>query len=516
MKKQSLIKGTFILGFAGVFSKFLGIFFRWPLIMLIGDEGVGYYQMSYPLYMFFVSIACGIPVAISKMVSEKNAIGDREGVSLVLRKAILVMVILGAGTTILLFSFSKQIINYLNWDQKAYYSLVSISIAPICISIMSVYRGFFQGLQNMTPTAISQVIEQIGRVLFGVGLALFLLPKGIEYSAGGAAFGAAAGGLLGGAYLFNKYLKVRKEYIVVKTRHDDSILNELLKIAVPISLGATVASVMNLIDSAIVPQKLLQAGYNYKEAAILYGQLTGKAAVLVNVPMTLSFALCASIVPIIAEAYVLNRRQDVIKKVEQIITFSMVIALPCFLGLFALASPIINLVFPGHGLGYNILKYLSFSIPFIIIVQSSTAILQGIGMYYKPVINLLIGCIVKVLITGVLVSVPEINIYGAVIGTVSGYVIASVLNMRLIRKKMNITIDYFQVLTKPVYAAIIMIIGVVIIYINVYNYTMSNTISTLTSIFFGMIIYTLLIIILGVFKYSYIKNKFTSIQKGRK
>lgn len=201
MKKHSLIKGTIILGLAGIVSKFLGLFFRWPLIMLIGDEGIGYYQMSYPLYTFFIALASGVPIAISKLVSEKNALGDKEGIMKVLKESFILMIFMGFGSTALLLIFSKHIISYLQWSEKSYYSLIAISIAPSFIAIMSVLRGFFQGLQNMKPTAVSQIIEQLGRVIVGVGLAVLLLPYGVEYAAGGAAIGASAGGLFGGVYL---------------------------------------------------------------------------------------------------------------------------------------------------------------------------------------------------------------------------------------------------------------------------------------------------------------------------
>lgn len=212
MNKQSLVKGSIILGVAGILTRFLGLFFRWPLIMLIGDEGIGYYQMSYPLYMFFIAMASGVPVAISKMISEKNATNDMYGSFEVMKESAILMTIIGTGTTLALFFFAKPIIGFLKWDQKAYYSLIGISFAPIVISFVTIFRGFFQGLQNMTPSAISQIIEQIGRVIFGVGLAIFLLPRGIEYSAGGAAFGATAGAVIGGSYLYYNYKKIKKRY----------------------------------------------------------------------------------------------------------------------------------------------------------------------------------------------------------------------------------------------------------------------------------------------------------------
>lgn len=508
MKKQSLVRGTVVLAAAGIVAKFLGLFFRWPLIMLIGDEGVGYYQMSYPIYTFFIAIASGIPVAISKMVSERNAVGDFQGTIIILRKAIFLMICIGGMFTCFMGLFAKQIIHVLRWDAKSYYSLVGIALAPIFISIMSAFRGFFQGLQNMNPTAVSQVIEQIGRVIFGVGLAYILLDKGIQYSAGGAAFGAVAGGLLGGIYLIGKYLKIKREFPIYKFKGNKSVLMTLLRIAVPISIGATVGTVMSLIDSILVPQKLLQAGFTFKEATILYGQLTGKAYVLVNVPLTISMALCASLVPIIAENYVLKRRMEVIQKVDLAVKLSCVIAFPAFLGLCAMAQPVFSLIFPGHADGYQILQYLSISIPFIILAQISTAILQGTNNYVQPVIHLGIGCIVKILVTYTLVSIPSINVYGAIAGSIGGYVTAAVLNLRKLQKKLDISINFYEVMLKPIFAAFFMIIGVLFTYMYLYQHTLKNNISCLAAVIVGIVIYALLIVLFGIFKYSYIKERF--------
>lgn len=507
MKKQSLIKGTFILGLAGIFAKFLGIFFRWPLIMLIGDEGIGYYQMSYPLYMFFIATASGIPVAISKIVSEKNAMGDKDGAVQVLKKALLLMLFMGGIFTFSLYFFSGQIVKMLKWDYRAYYSLIAIAFAPLLISIVGAFRGFFQGLQNMNPTAVSQILEQIGRVIVGVGLAYLFLPKGIEYAAGGAAFGAVFGAFLSAIYLVFKYLSVRKEFNEIHTKNDFNIMLKIIYIAVPISLGAAVSSIMSLLDSIIVPQKLLIAGYSFKEAAALYGQLTGKAFVLVNVPLTLSIALCASLVPIISEAFILNRRDEVIRKLQLAIRISMVIAIPSFCGLFFMAKPVLSLIFPGHSDGYLILKYLSISIPFIILSQTSTAVLQGIGKYATPVINLFIGCLVKVIITIILVPIPGLNIYGAIAGTVAGYITAAVLNILLLKKIIAVKLKLFESIIKPAYAAVIMIIAVVFVYINVYNKTVSNSIACFSAVIIGLIIYTILIIIFGIFNYNQIKTR---------
>lgn len=507
MKKQSLIKGSLILGIAGILARFLGLFFRWPLIMLIGDEGVGYYQMSYPLYMFFIAIASGVPVAMSKMISEKNAIGDREGVFEVVKESTFLMLVLGIGTTLILFLFAKPIISFLKWNPKSYYALIGISFAPLIISLMTIYRGFFQGLQNMTPSGVSQILEQVGRVIVGVGLAILLLPKGIEFAAGGAAFGAAAGGLLGGGYLYLKYKKVKKQMGIRKVRTNTQLLNSILKIAIPISIGATVGTIMSLIDSIVVPQKLLQAGLSEQAATILYAQLTGKASVIVNIPLTLSMALCISLIPIIAENYILKNKREVDKKIELSMKLSSVISLPCMLGMFFLAEPIMKLIFPGRFEGIEILRFLSLSIPFIIITQTTTSIMQGTGHYITPVINLFIGCVVKVILTWVLVPIPSLNIYGAVIGSIGAYIVATTLNLISMKIKIKAPLRFYSSFVKPAYAAILMIICTVFAYNFLYNKTSSNGTSCLLAILLGIIIYGLSILIFRVFSMNEIKDR---------
>jgi stage V sporulation protein B len=507
MKKQSLIKGTVILGAAGVFARFLGLFFRWPVIMLIGDEGMGYYQMSYPLYMVFVGIAAGMPVAISKMISERSAVHDEEGIFQVVRTGLMLMLLLGGGTSIVFVLFARTIVEGLGWDPKAYYSMIGIGLAPFFIGIMSVFRGFFQGMQNMTPTAISQLYEQTGRVIVGVILVFMLQPRGIDVAAGGAAFGAVAGAVFGVTYLISKYIRVRKNFVIRRHGQNEGVLGELLHIAVPISLGAVVGTVMTFIDSVLVPQKLLQAGFTSQQATILYGQLTGKAFVLINVPLTMSIALGASLVPIIAEAHILRRKMEVINKVETAVKVSIVVGVPAMFGLFFMSAPILNMLFPGHSAGYQILKYASLTLPFIILTQTSTAILQGSGHYFTPIYNLVIGCIVKVFMTYLLVPIPYINIYGAVAGSLAAYIVTTALNMVAMSRKLNVSINYYETTIKPAYSAIVMIFGVVFIYQYVYNYTGSNGTSCLFSIFIGIVIYSLMIVITGVFEYSYIKKK---------
>lgn len=507
MKKQSLVKGSLILVFASILAKFLGIFFRWPLIMLIGDEGLGYYQMTYPLYMLFIAISTGVPIAVSKLISEKIALGKRDEVFQVIKEALKVMILLGLGTTIFLGGFGKVIIHALKWDEKAYYSILGVCLAPLFIGFMTPLRGFFQGMQNMTPTAVSQVIEQIGRVVFGVGLAFLLFPYGIEKAAGGASFGAAAGAILSGLHLWPKYLRVKKENNIRKISRSDKVFMEIMKVALPISVGAAVGSIMGVIDSVLVPQKLLQSGMSMQNATILYAQLTGKASIFTNIPMTLTAALSASIIPIISELYILKNKNGLENKINLSIKLSMLVALPCFLGLYFMAGPIMKLIFPGKSEGFIILKYLALSIPFLVITNITTSILQGTRYYYRPVLNLFIGCVIKVILTTILVPMPNLNIYGAVIATISAYFVVAILNVVYMVKKLKCRFYFTDIVIKPIIASLLMITGVLLTYLKITDIGINSSLSCLISIFVGIIIYVVLIILLKILRYDEIKER---------
>ena len=508
MKRQSLIKGTVILGLATIFARFLGLFFRIPIQALIGDQGIGYYQMSYPLYMTFVALASGVPIAMSKLISECNAKNDVHAVKQILRETLMVMIPIGIIVSISMLFFSKGIVKTLKWDFKSYYSFIIISFAPIFVCIMSTFRGFFQGLQNMTYTGVSQIVEQIGRVVCGVLFAFLLLPKGIEYAAGGAALGTVIGGFLGSGYLMFSYLRVSKHFPKVNIKNRTRMLPIIAQAALPVSVGAAVGTVMSLIDSIVVPQRLLTAGYNIEESAVLYGQLTGKAVTLQNIPLALSMALCASLVPIIAEAYSMFRTKELNRRVEMVFKLSFVISIPSFLGLYFLAKPIMGLVFMGDVGGYQILKYISISIPFIIITQTTTSLLQSCGKYLKPVYYLVAGCIVKVVLSYILVANSSVNIYGAVIGTIFGYMTTALLNYLEVSKTLRVKLSIYEILIKPLLASLGMIIVVVFSYNNVYNYTISNGISCLISILVGVLVFSVLVIMLRVFTFEEIKGRF--------
>lgn len=510
--KNKIIKGTLILSLSSIIAKFLGIFFRWPLVMLIGDEGIGYYQMTYPLYMFFIGIASGMPIAVSKLVSERAAYDDKESIISIIKASFKIMLLLGIGTSLCLFLFSDAIIEFLKWDNKVYWCLMGISIAPISVCLLGVFRGVFQGMENMVPTGISQIIEQIIRVVLGVLLAYLFVSKGIHYAAGGASFGAPIGGIISTIFILIVYKRFKKSYfkgIDTKKIKGKRYLNKLLKLAIPLSLGATVSTIMVLIDSILVPQMLLNAGYTHRDATILYGQLTGKVSVLINVPLALSVALGTSIIPALSKLFVLNKYDEFKDKVIMCFKLSSYIAFPCFIAMYFLSAPIMNVIFPNNADGYDILKYAAVSIPFIIFSQVSTSILQSTNNYIRPVVNLLIGCLIKVLITLTLTGNSRFNIYGAVLATIFSYMLTSYLNFRSIKRKVNISLNIIDIVLVPLLSSLFMIIVSLLSFDYLYKIFGNIIISLSICGVIGGVIY---IITLILFKRRELNSIFNSIK----
>lgn len=496
MQKKSLVKGTLILAVSGMIAKFLGFFFRIPLIYMIGEEGIGLYQLTYPLYTFLLAIAFGIPTAISKMISERMAVNKTREAYRVFKVALITMGIFGALSSLGIIVFSKNIINIFQWNRDVYFSLIGIALAPFFTSLLSAYRGYFQGFQYMTPPAISQILEQITRVVVGVGLAYLLLNRGIHVAAGGASFGAVAGAIIGLVFLI--YFFSKNKLLYPQNQESASlysIFKQIIRIAIPISIGHAIGSIMTLIDSMLVPGLLRSAGYNYQMATILYGQLTGKAFVLINVPLTLSVALSQCIVPAISESYALNNINKLKRNVAAAFKLAMILALPCCAGLYTLAKPILTLVFQGMYDGWQLMQILSIGAIFIIIAQTSTGILNGIGKTILPVIAMIFGCIIKIVISVIFIPMPSINIAAAAYGTLFAYGIVAFIDVVMVVKFLRVNINIKEVVISPIICTIVMIFSVVIIYVNMYNLTSKNSIGVITSIVIGAIIYFIMLLI---------------------
>ena len=475
MSKRTFLQGAVVLGIAGLIIKVLGAVFRIPLANIIGDTGMGYYQTAYPVYVLLLTLStAGIPVAISRMVAERNAVDNPNAAYQVFRVSFRLLLGIGAVSAAVLFFGAEMIVSHLG-KEEAVFAMRAVAPALLVVPMMAAFRGYFQGMQDMKPTAVSQVTEQLFRVAIGLSLAVFFLPKGIEFAAAGASFGATAGavgGLLAVVFIFMKRHKIIQKSLdpdskkpVEKSRQ---ILGQILIIAVPITIGAAIMPIMNTIDLGIVINRLSETGFTADEANSLYGQLTGMAGPLINFPQVLTQAISMSLVPAVAAAYKQKDTEFLKHNVELGLRTALLIGLPCGFGLMTLAEPIMLLLYPAQkASALNAapsLLILAFGVIFLASVQTLTGVLQGIGKQMIPVRNLAIGATAKIVVTYVLTGIPSVNIKGAAIGTVTAYVVASILNLLAVRKYTGVRFNLPMTLGKPLFAGLTMSVVVFALY----------------------------------------------------
>lgn len=460
-RKKNYLTGAAILAAGGIFAKFLGMFFKIPLASTIGDYGLGLYSYAYPLYNAFLSISVvGLPVAVSKMVAERVSLGNYKGAYKVFYVAFIALSVLGGLGSLLMFVGANFFIEICKWNQDAYYSIIALSLAPFFVAMVSAVRGFFQGMQSMTFSSVSQIVEQIGRVGVGLALAIVLTNNyGVSYGAAGATFGATAGAIIAFLFLYTIFIVYRSKqsYLLHKQQsiskeNTKIILKTLLLMALPIAFGGLVTTVMELINTATIPGCLQHAGISSELATTLLGQLEQKAQTLVNVPLVIGSALSASLVPAISESYAKKDKQKVIKKTSLAIRMTFIISLPCAVGLSILSEPIMRLLFSKNS-GYEMLTSLAYVVIFQIAMTSMQGILQGSGRFYKPLKNLIIGAVIKYLFNIALISNPSVGIYGAVYSTMFASFVIFLLNYIDVKKYIGVENIAFNIF-KTVIAAI--------------------------------------------------------------
>ncbi|NMA94432.1 MAG: polysaccharide biosynthesis protein [Clostridiales bacterium] len=513
MSKRYFVKGAAILAVAGLVAKIIGAIFRIPLMNIIGTEGMGIYQLAYPIYAFLLVISTsGIPTAISKVVSERVAIGDQRGAYRVFRTSFKLLFIIGLLTSLIL-SIGSPIFARLQGNDSGVYALMAISLSLFFVSIMSAYRGYFQGLQYMTPTALTQIIEQFGKLVMGLTLATLWSKKGPEYGAAGALLGVTLSEIAALALIMGIYRRRRKKIfkkirLAPKFKRDEdemSVVYGLLSIAIPVTIGASIMPIVNFMDSVIVINRLRTIGYAKSQATSLYGMLTGGANPIISLPSIFTIALAMSLVPAISESHAKSDWAEINKRCTIGMKLTLFIGLPAAIGVMILANPIIKLLYSnmegaeviatGH-----LLSLLSIGIIFLTLIQSLTAMLQGVGKVSIPVRNLGIGAALKIILTTVLVGMPSINIKGAAIGTLVCYGIAAVLDFIAVLKYTRMDFSIIEFIIKPIIATVIMGVGVFFSYRLGFEILGSNASATLLSIIVGIILYIIMVFATGMIK----------------
>ena len=509
MSKNSFLKGAAILGIAGIIVKVMGVFFRIPLTMWIGENGMSYYGSVYPIYTLFLIIStAGIPVAISRMVSERIAVKNYAGAHKVFQISVWLMAALGFISFCIVYFNAGFIEESILRNPGSRLSLEAIAPSLILVPIMSAYRGYFQGRQNMNPTAVSQLFEQLFRVVVGLGLAYFLLDAGYEAVCAGATFGSTAGagaGLFIVVIIYLLSLKTIKRYIRRNKSHSEiesswSIIKKILIIAVPITIGSSILPLMEAIDSSMVMGRLQDTGWTIAQSKALWGRFSGYCNSIIGLPQVFVQAIAMSLVPAISAGFKVKDMTEVRENMKFSMRSAMIIGFPCAVGIFSLAHPILSLLYRDPDRAAEVaaaaptLQVMCLCIIFMSSLQTLTGILQGINRHNVPVKNLAIGAVAKIIITYIYVGIKVINVNGASLGTIAAYFIATVLNMRDIKKYSGVTFDFNMTFVKPFIASAIMGVCAFSSYKLLFMATSSNDIACLGAIFIGVIVYGILIL----------------------
>ena len=461
---SKFLKGTMILTISSIIVKVIGSLNWIILSRVLGGEGIGLYQMGFPIYLMAITVSsAGVPVAISIITSEKLANKDYRGAKRVFNVSLRLLLISGLIFSSALFFGADFLINqHIIRDSRAYYSIIALAPAVFFVTFLASFRGYLQGWQIMTPTATSEVVEQLVRVITMLVFADLFMPYGLAYAAGGASMGAGAGAFCALLVLMWFYRRLKRRLHEEIEAQDDSIPQEsaghiikrLLKLALPVSLTSLMLPIGANLDLLIVPQRLEVAGFDVRHATELLGYLTGMAVPLVNLATIFTAAMTISLVPSISESRTLERFDAIRDKIRLAFRVAMIITFPCFMGLFFLAEKVAALIYNAPGAA-GAIQTMSVGILFLGMHQISTGILQGLGKTAIPVINMILACLVKVVMSWWLTAIPLLGIKGASMATVADFAVAAIINMGFIYKYTGFTFSLGSLL-KPLLASGVM------------------------------------------------------------
>lgn len=471
MSKKALptfLTGTLILTASSIVVKVIGSLNWIILSRILGGEGIGLYQMSYPIYILALAVSsAGIPVAISIVTAEKLAKQDYLSAHKAFRTSMSFLFFTGLFFSLcLVFGANFLVQSGLLRDARAYYAIIALAPAVFFVTFLSCFRGYLQGWQTMTPTAVSEIVEQLLRVITMILMAKAFLSYGLEYAAAGASLGAAVGSvgaLLVLVFFYKKMLSgIRTKMLEQESDYEEEsklvIIKRLLRLALPVSASSLMLPIVANMDLLVVPVRLEAAGFTVNQATELFGHLTGMAVPLVNLATILTAAMAISLVPTIAKFKALGQQEKIDRNLATAFNVTAFISIPCSVGLFVLAQPVATLVYNAPAATHTI-QAMSLGIFALGLHQVSTGALQGLGYTRIPMINMVLAALLKILLNYYMTAVPALNIKGAALASVIDIGFAAVLNLYFIRKYVGYQPNLWQV-AKISFCSLIMGIAV--------------------------------------------------------
>ncbi len=507
IQKQSFLHGAAILALATFVVKLIGFCYKIPLVRIIGNQGYTYFLTAYDIYSVMLTIStAGLPVAMSRMISEAQTLGSRAQIRRIYRASLYIFLTLGIIGSAGMLLFAKQLAVFME-AADAWYCMAALAPAILFICLISSFRGYFQGQSYMTPTAVSQIIEALCKLFLGLGLAWMLIKLGydIEIAAAGAIIGVTTGIILSALYLAIQHRKsasLLNAQASEPTQTMQKTMKTLLAIAVPITIGAAGLQIINLIDSKIVLGQLKgAAGFSQDAAESLRG-IYGACQTLFNMPSAFVVPITVSVIPSITAHLTMKNQTGALKVEESAVRIMSLMALPCGVGLAVLSGPILQMLYNYSGddlaAGTPLMALLGICVFFNCIVLLTNAIMQAHGNVRAPVINMLIGGIVKVIINYLLVGQPAINITGAPIGTLTCYIVITTLNLMTMRRMMRRRPRVLAIVVKPLIASAIMGASALLSYDLLTRIISRQSICCLGAIVVAMCVYAVCVLLLRI------------------
>ena len=476
-RSKSIIGGMTVLGIAGVICKLVGVLYSIPLAWMIGTQGLGVYNAVFPAYNLLLTVSsAGLPVAVSRLVAKCLAQDDPRGAKSVFKTALLLLTGLGSIATIVMLAGSGLLAKAS--DQPS--SLLGFQVIAPCVLLvcmLSAFRGFMQGQQNMTPTAISQLIEQVGKVFLALPMAYFGSKQGIAYGAAGALLGTTIVEGVALVYMCILYFRRRNAFSALPQHCTEApasaggIAKQLITISIPITIGACIVPLSQYIDSVMLVGRLMESGVAESAAGSLYGLFSGTVIRIINIPTALALAVSMSLVPAISSAKAVNDATQVAKQTDLGMRFAFLIGLPCSVGMSVLAEPLMRFFYQGSiveeelVIGGELLTMSALTIVLFTVVQATSSILQGLGKQRIPMYTLLAGVICKIILNYVLIGIPGVNIHGAPIASIVCYSVSMIPNIIYMLKYAGMRMNWRGWLLRPAVAALAM--GAVVLLLKV-------------------------------------------------
>lgn len=506
-----LVQGS-ILAAASIIAKVIGLIYRVPLTNILGDKGNSYYSTANEIYSIILMISSfSLPLAVSKLMSERIHRGEIRNANRVFLCAVRFAVLSGGALALITYAFAGLLTKYVMNIELAKFGLRVLAPAILIFAITGTFRGFFQGLSNMVPTAVSQVIEQIINAVVSVVCAVIMYQYGLDlarqqendllapaWGAAGATFGTVASVTVAMLFIMVVYSMYHKNWQRQMrsdvTGHRESsvkIYRILILTILPIVLSTLINNISNVVDQGIFNAVLKGQGYSEDQYATIWGIYVGKFRVLMNVPLSIASCLGPAIVPSLTAAVANRNKRDAVKKISSSIRFTMILTIPCALGMAALGGPIIQLLFhptSGLPLSEGIMQAGALLIIFSALSTLTTAILQGLNKLREPLIHCAIALVLHLICLVVLLRNFNLNIYAVIYSNIFFALIVFILNALSIKRCIPYRQEIYRTFVVPSLASIIMAFGAYGVY-NLFHMFAGNTISTIIAIAAGVVIY---------------------------